>query len=75
MDRWKSTARRKLRREKVREGEDQGMEKVRKKKMPVGEKLGKSQNTMFSQCFLALECPKSRLAKAAGAGARWPDER
>ena len=31
------------------------MEKVRRKKMQVREKVGKSRNTMFFQCFVAAE--------------------
>ena len=42
------------------------MEKVRKE-MQVREKVGKSRNTVFFQCFVAPEGRKSRLAKAAGA--------
>ena len=43
------------------------MEKVRREKMQVREKVGKSRNTVFFQCFVALGGSKSRLAKAAGA--------
>ena len=46
------------------------MEKVRKEKMQVREKVGKSRNTetpCFFQCFVAPGGSKSRLAKAAGA--------
>ena len=42
------------------------MEEVRREKMQVRQKVGKSRNTMFFQCFVAPE-EKSRLAKAAGA--------
>ena len=46
------------------------MEKVRREKMQVREKVGKSRNTVFFQCFVA-PCGSggaiSRLAKAAGA--------
>ena len=45
------------------------MEKVRREKMQVREKVGRSRNTVFFQCFVAPECSggsKSRLAKAAG---------
>ena len=45
------------------------MEKVRRE-MQVGEKVGKSRNPVFFQCFEAPEggkMSKSRLAKAAGA--------
>ena len=45
------------------------MEKVRREKMQVREKVGKSGNTVFFQCFVAPKGPKvkSWLAKAAGA--------
>ena len=41
-------------------------EKIRRKKMPVREKVGKSRNTVFF-VVLWLRRLKSRLAKAAGA--------
>ena len=42
--------------EKVRrEGRRQEMEKVRREKMQVREKVGKSRNTVFFQCFVAPE--------------------
>ena len=34
------------------------MEKVRKEKMQMREKVGKSQNTVFFQCLVAPEGPK-----------------
>ena len=43
------------------------MEKVRKEKMQVREKVGKSRNIVFFQCFVGSGGSKSRLAKAAGA--------
>ena len=46
------------------------MEKVRRKKMQVREKVGKSRNTMFFivfPVFCGSGGTKSRLAKAAGA--------
>ena len=43
------------------------MEKVRREKMQVREKVGKSRNTVFFQCFVAPEGGKGRLAKAADA--------
>ena len=43
------------------------MEKVRREKMQVREKVGKSRNTMFFSSVLWLGGSKSRLAKAAGA--------
>ena len=62
MDTWKSTARKKLKHEKRQEGEDtrrrrSEQEKVRREKMQVCEKVGKSRNTVFLQCFVA---PKGR---------------
>ena len=59
MDRWKGTARKKLgqekaRSEKIRGGESQ-MEKVRREKMQVRQKVGKSLNVVFFQCFVAPE--------------------
>ena len=39
--------------EKRREEEDQRRERVRIKKMQVREKVGKSRNTVFFQCFVA----------------------
>ena len=35
--------------------------------MQMREKVEKSRNAVFFQCFVAPEGPKSRLAKAAGA--------
>ena len=45
----------------------QKRERVSRQKIKVREKGEKSQNTVFFQCFVALEGSKSRLAKAAGA--------
>ena len=42
------------------------MKKVRREKMQVREKVGKSRNTVFFQCC-GSGGSKSRLAKAAGA--------
>ena len=42
-------------------------EKIRRKKMQVREKVGKSRNTVFFRGFVAPGGLKSRLAKAAGA--------
>ena len=44
------------------------MEKVRKEKMQVREKVGKSRNTVVFGCLVAQDSrqSKSRLAKAAG---------
>ena len=56
----KSTARRKQRQEETRtwrksEGRRSEMEKVRREKMQVREKVGKSRNTVFFQCLVAPE--------------------
>ena len=56
----KGTARKKLGHEESQKGEDQRwrrseMETVRKEKMQVSEKVRKSQNTVFFQCFVAPE--------------------
>ena len=52
MDRWEEAERR---------------ERVRRKKMQVREKVGKSRSTVFFSWFCGSEGLKSRLAKAAGA--------
>ena len=54
----KSTARKKQSQEETRtcrksEGGRSEMEKVRREKMKVREKVGKSRNTVFFQCFEA----------------------
>ena len=59
MDRWKpqpgrSRARKKFGRVESQKGEDQRW-RVRREKMQVREKVGKSRNTVFFQCFLAPE--------------------
>ena len=59
----------KRRREKIREEKE-----VRRKKMQVCEKVGKSRNTVFPMICGSGES-KSRLAKAAGCGASWKDEK
>ena len=57
----KSTARKKQSQEETRtcrksEGRRRSeMEKIRREKMQVREKVGKSRNTVFFQCFVALE--------------------
>ena len=56
----KSTARKKQSQEETRtwrksEGRRSEMEKVRREKMQVREKVGKSRNTVFFQCFVAPE--------------------
>ena len=58
----------KVRREKLGHGESQKaenseMEKVRREKMQVREKVGKSRNTVFFNCFVALECRKAGSLK------------
>ena len=66
MDRWKAEMGR-VREEKRREEERRSKrESLRRKKIQVREKVGKSQNTMFSM-ICGSGGPKSRLAKAAGA--------
>ena len=56
----KSTAKKKLGRGESQKGEDKRrrrseMEKVRREKMQVHEKVGKLRNTVFFQCFVAPE--------------------
>ena len=53
------------------------MEKVRREKMQVREKVGKSRNTVFFRMFCGSGGSKSRLAKAAGAevGGQLEDEK
>ena len=67
-----STARKKQSQEETRtcrksEGRRSEMEKVRREKMQVREKVGKSRNTVFFPVFCGSGGSKSRLAKAAGA--------
>ena len=47
------------------------MEKVRREKMQVREKVGKSRNTVFFPMFCGSGGSKSRLGKAAGAETCW----
>ena len=54
MDRWKGRAGKSQRREE-KKNEDQRKERVRGKKIQVCEKVGKSRNAMFFQCFVAPE--------------------
>ena len=63
----KSRARKKLGRVESQKGEDQRWRKVRRQKMQVREKVGKSRNTVFFPVFCGSGGSKSRLAKAAGA--------
>ena len=65
MDRWKAEQGRGREKRKIRR-EKSSRERVRRKKMEMREKVGKSQFTVFFQWFVAPE-GKSRLAKAAGA--------
>ena len=53
MDGWKSRGGKSQRREEKKE--DQRIEKVRGKKMQVREKVEKSRNTIFFQCFVSPE--------------------
>ena len=60
MDRWNSTARKRLRHGESQKGEGKRRrrpekEKVRREKMQVREKVGKSRNIVFFQCFVAPE--------------------
>ena len=66
MDRWTSTARKKLGRGESQKKEAK-MEKVRREKMQARKKVGKSQNTVFVPMFCGSGGSKIRLAKAAGA--------
>ena len=71
MDRWKSKARNRLRDGESQTGEDKRWgrserEKDRREKMQVREKVGKSRNTLFFQCFVA---PEGRRVGAKAAGA------
>ena len=60
MGRWKRRA---------EQGRGREKRKIRRKKMQMREKVGKSRNTVFSQWFWGSGGSKSRLAKAAGAEA------
>ena len=64
MDRWKAE-----------QGRGREKRKIRRKKMQMREKVGKSRNTVFFQWFVAPEGWKSRPAKVVGAEAAWPDEK
>ena len=46
---------------------DQRIDRIRRKKMQVREKLGKSRNTMFFHCFVAPEGRKVGSLKRRGA--------
>ena len=60
------TARKKLGRGESQKGEDK-MEKVRRKKMQVREKVEKYRNTVFFQCFVASDGRKVGSLKRPGA--------
>ena len=62
-------------REEKKKSEKIRGEKVRRKKMQVREKVGKSRFTLFFPMICGSGGSKSRLAKAGGCGASWPDER
>ena len=66
MDRWKSRGGKSQRREKKKEKKkkiDQRRARVRRKKLQVREKVGKSRKTMFFQWFVAPEGRKVGLLK------------
>ena len=72
MDRWKSTAMKKLGKGESQKGEDKRWrrserETVTREKMQVREKVAKSQNTFVFPMFCGSGGSKGRLAKAAGA--------
>ena len=64
----------KVRSEKIRDGEDQRW-RSKERRCRCAEKVGKSRNTVFFPVFCGSGGLKSRLAKAAGCGGSWPDER
>ena len=57
----------KSQRREEKKKEDQKRESLRRKKIQVCEKVGKSQNSLFFQWFVAPGGRKVGLAKAAGA--------
>ena len=57
----------KSQRREEKKKEDQKRESLRRKKIHVREKVGKSRNTVFFQTICGSGRSKSRLAKAAGA--------
>ena len=69
MERWKWHSQEETRTWRKSEGRrsDVEMEKVRREKMQVREKVGKSRNTVFFPVFCGSRGSKGRLAKAAGA--------
>ena len=62
MDRWKAEMERVREKRKIRR-EKRRRERVRRKKMQMREKVGKSRNTAFFQCFVAPEGRKVRSLK------------
>ena len=66
MDRWKSRGGKSQRREEPKR-DDQQRERVRRKKMQVGEEVGKTRNTVFLSVICGFGRSKTRPAKAAGA--------
>ena len=64
---WKSNFRQYGEMKKQSAGRKVRREKIRRKKMQVREKVGKSRNTVFFSWFCGSGGLKSRLAKAAGA--------
>ena len=74
MDGWNSRGGKSQRGEEKKR-EDQRGERVRKKKMQAREKImGKSRFTVFPMICGSRRL-KSNLAKAAGCGAIWPEEK
>ena len=68
MDKWTSTARKQLRHGESQKGEGtrwrrSGRETARTAKMQAREKVGKSQNIVFSQCFVVPAGQKISLLK------------
>jgi len=70
------SGKRSQRREKKKK-KDQRRDRVRRKKMQVREKVGKSRNAVFSHCFVAPGGRKvgSLKRRGGGCGAIWSDER
>ena len=72
MDRWKAEMERVREKRKIRR-EKRRRERVRRKKMQMREKVGKSRNTVFFQCFVAPEGRKvgSLKRRVRSQLARW----
>ena len=64
-----------VREEKIRDRENQRRERVGSTKMQVLEKVGTSRFTVFFPMIWGSGGSKGNLAKAAGCGASWPEER